>query len=78
MEELKPCPKCGGEIRLMCGLLRDVTIYAHCKECNTEYDLPEVKLKTWKSNPTKISKETIHKAEKTWNKMGGVKNEPLA
>lgn len=58
MTELKPYPKCGGEIVTMCGLLRTPQIFVRCKSCKTEFDLPNVKLKTWKSNPIRISKTT--------------------
>lgn len=72
MEELKPCPKCGGEIVTMCGLLRTPPIYAMCKKCKAEFDLPNVKLKTWKSNPIRISKTTIRQAAEWWNKIAEV------
>jgi len=67
--KLKPCPFCGGEIATMCGLVRTPQIYARCKSCKEEYDLPNVKLKTWKSNPIRISKTTIRKAAEEWNKL---------
>lgn len=67
MTKLKPCPKCGREIVTMCGLMRTPRIYARCKECKTEFDLPNVKLKTWKSNPIRISKTTIREADEAWN-----------
>lgn len=67
MEELKPCPKCGGEIVTMCGIMRTPQIYAMCKSCRAEFDLPNVKLKTWKSNPIRISKTTIRQAAEAWN-----------
>lgn len=69
IEELKPCPKCGGEIKTMCGTVRNPQIYARCESCREEYDLPKVKLKTWKSNPIRISKTSIREAAEAWNKM---------
>ncbi|MCH5340068.1 MAG: hypothetical protein J1E01_01245 [Acetatifactor sp.] len=68
-EEMKPCPGCGGEIKLMGGLLRVPEAYAKCIDCNKEYDLPNVKIKTWPSNPIRISKTTIRQAVKSWNKL---------
>jgi len=55
-KSIKPCPECGGKIDLMCGAAREPQIYARCEKCKREYDLPNVKLKTWKTNPMRISK----------------------
>lgn len=69
--KLKPCPSCGGKIELYSVLKQDIpyTALARCKKCEREYPLKNVKLKTWKSNPIRISKEMIKKAEIEWNKM---------
>ena len=65
--ELKPCPNCDGEILLYSnGPKRGV--YAKCKACGSEYPIP-VKIKTWKSNPIRISDITIRKAKEQWNRM---------
>lgn len=65
---LKPCPFCEGEIVLMTGIKRVPPIYAKCTKCGFECDLPEVKLKTLRHKPMKISKTTLTKATKAWNK----------
>lgn len=73
--KLKPCPKCGGEIKLYSDLDPNdpYVAFAKCTKCKKEYPLPTVKLKTWKSNPARISAEMIHDAEKAWNKQEGQK-----
>ncbi len=71
--ELKPCPECGGQIKLysVCKPNIPYSACAKCqnKKCRKEYPLPNVKLKTWKSNPIRISKTMIKQAEKEWNKL---------
>lgn len=66
---LKCCPECGGAIELYSVLRLNVpyVALAQCNECDREYPLPNVKLKTWKSDPTRISKKMIRQAEKEWN-----------
>ena len=75
MEEikLKLCPKCGGKIKLYSHIKPGDNYFmlARCTSCKKEYPLPTVKLRTWKSNPIRISKKMIHDAEKAWNKRAG-------
>lgn len=77
MRELKPCPSCGGSIKLYssCNLDRPYFAFARCQKCKKEYPLPNVKLKTWKSNPIRISKVMIRQAENEWNRR--VQNERI-
>lgn len=65
--ELRKCPTCGGDIRLMFGLMRVPQCYAECKKCKREYSLPTVKVKTLKN--LSISKTTKAVAKKAWNKQ---------
>lgn len=69
--ELKPCPNCQEKIILYSVQDPQVpySAYAKCKKCKREYPLPKVKLKTWKSNPLRISQAMIRQAEKEWNKL---------
>lgn len=71
--ELKLCPACGGQIKLYstCNPNVPYSAYAKCQnqKCKKEYPLPNVKLKTWRSNPIRISKSMIRQAEKEWNKL---------
>lgn len=69
--KLKPCPKCGGNIELYSVFNPGISYsaFARCQKCKNEYPLPKVKLKTWKSNPIRISKIMISQAEKEWNKQ---------
>ena len=53
--ELNNCPKCGGEIKLMSGVMREpCQCFARCNKCEAEYDLPAIKFK---------------KAEREWNRL---------
>lgn len=69
--ELKPCPSCDGKIILysVCNPQIPYSAMARCEKCKKEYPLPKVKLKTWKSNPIRISKSMVKDAEREWNKM---------
>lgn len=69
--ELKPCPSCGGKITLysVCNPKIPYSAMARCEKCRKEYPLPKVKLKTWKSNPMRISESMVKDAEREWNKM---------
>lgn len=68
--ELKPCPKCKGEIALyyVCNPNVLYVAMAKCKDCKQEYPLPEVKLRVWKSNPLRISQKMVRDAERAWNR----------
>lgn len=70
-EKIKPCPECGGNVELysVCNPEIPYSAFARCQKCKKEYPLPKVKLKTWKSNPIRISKTMISQAEKEWNNM---------
>ena len=63
----KPCPKCGGNITLYSSG-ETMSVYAECNACGAKYSIP-VKIKTWKSNPIRISETTIRKAIDKWNNM---------
>lgn len=71
--ELKPCPACGGQIKLYSVCNPDIpySVCAKCQntKCRKEYPLPKAKLKTWKSNPIRISKSMIEQSVKEWNKL---------
>lgn len=64
--ELRPCPKCGGEIKLYscCSIDVDYNCFAKCQKCKTEYPMPEAKLKTYGA---RIYPASIRKAERLWN-----------
>ena len=63
--ELKPCPKCNGEIRLYSRF--GVGAVAVCKNCKEEFVICGVEeLKIY--NGCKIRKSTIRKVEKMWNR----------
>lgn len=68
---LKPCSECGGNIKLYSVCNSNIPYHAKARcmgECKKEYPLPEVKLKTWKSNSVRISKSMVRDAEKAWNR----------
>lgn len=69
-EKLKPCPHCGGDIKLYSDLNPNdkFVAFARCTSCKKDYPLPTVKLSTWKSNPIRISKKMINDAVKAWNR----------
>lgn len=68
--KLKKC-LCGGDVKLysVCNPNLPYSAMARCTLCKKEYPLPNVKLRTWKSNPTRISRTMVKDAEKEWNKM---------
>lgn len=70
-KELKTCPVCGGEIVLYSCMNPEIPYFAfaRCKNCKKEFPLPKVKLKVWKSRPTRISQTMINQATREWNKM---------
>lgn len=67
---LKPCPKCGAKVKLYSHINPhdNFCVLARCTNCKEEYPIPNVKIRTWKSNPTRISKRTIQEAEEAWNR----------
>jgi hypothetical protein len=68
--ELKKCPSCGGDIKLMANPFRyehDCDCFIRCKECRKEYELPRVKLKVLKN--LRVSKTTLREASIAWNKQ---------
>lgn len=69
--KLKPCPSCGGQIKLYSDVNLNDNFFAlaRCIICKKEYPLPAVKLRNWKSNPIRISKRMIHEAAEAWNRM---------
>lgn len=67
LEDLRPCPKCGGKIRLYSRADPKSTYncFARCKSCKEEYPLPEACLKTYKG--VHIYPQSIKKAIRIWN-----------
>lgn len=68
--ELKKCPSCGGDIKLMANPFNRYSkcvFFARCTKCKKEYDLPKVKLRVLKN--LRISKTTLREAEKEWDLM---------
>lgn len=73
LEDLRPCPKCGGTIRLYSTADPDRTkdgynCFAKCKTCKEEYPMPEAKLKVYRGN--RIYTQSIKKAIRIWNESG--------
>ena len=67
--ELRKCPSCNGDIKLMANPFHyghNSDCFARCISCKKEYELPTVKLKITKRF-YKISKTTIREASETWN-----------
>lgn len=67
LEDLRPCPKCGGKIRLYSRTNQEVTYncFARCQLCKEEYPLPEARLKVY--NGVHIYPQSIKKAIRIWN-----------
>lgn len=67
LENLKPCPKCGGKISLYSTTdpNRSYNCFAKCKSCKEEYPMPEANLKTYSG--VKIYPQSIKKAIRLWN-----------
>jgi transcription elongation factor Elf1 len=65
LDELKPCPKCKGEIQLFsCGYFTgDSNCFARCKSCKKEFVVPT----ELKANGVKIYPASIKKAYRIWN-----------
>lgn len=66
-DKLKPCPFCGGEIKLYSHCGNDYFgCLAKCQDCDAEYKL-KTKL-VFLKNSVKISKTVFAKATKEWNR----------
>jgi hypothetical protein len=65
LDDLKPCPKCRGEIDLYssCHYTDDGNCFARCKSCKTEFTVPT----ELKANGVKIYPASIKKAYRIWN-----------
>lgn len=65
LPKLKPCPKCGGEIKLYSHVSLELgfNCFARCKSCKTEFTVP-VELKT---KGAKIYPASIKKSYRIWN-----------
>ncbi len=65
-QELRLCPKCGGEIVLYscCRIDVNYNCFAKCQKCKKEYPMPEAELKTYGA---RIYSASIRKAERLWN-----------
>ena len=70
-DNLKPCPKCKGEITLYssCYITNGSNCFARCESCKSEFAIPtELKVKGVKIYPA-----SMKKARRLWNE----KNENL-
>lgn len=67
LEDLRPCPKCGGKIRLYSTVQpdKDYNCFAKCVSCKMEYPLRKARLKTY--GGAKIYPQSIKKAIRIWN-----------
>ena len=68
-DELRKCPNCDGEVKLMANPFAkqdEYVCFTRCMKCKKEYGLTEVKLRILKN--LKVSAETINSATKAWNK----------
>lgn len=67
-DELKPCPSCGGEIRILVQIGRGA--FAKCKICGKEYDICGMdKIPTY--NAIHIRKSTVNKIRRWWTRRVG-------
>lgn len=64
--KLKPCPKCGGEVKLysVCKMDINYNCFAKCQKCKEKYILPYI---DFKLSGVTIHKDSIKEAEKAWN-----------
>ena len=64
--KVKPCPKCGSEIKLhiVYNIDIDYNCFARCQKCKEKYILPYINLKL---SGVVIHKDSIKKIKKTWN-----------
>ena len=70
-EELKPCPFCGGEARLI--HLNDVNKYVECVDCNAEsalYDRRIQAIEAWNNRP--IEDEKDREIERLKHKLNNI------
>ena len=68
MSELKPCPSCGGEIRIFLHIYRGAV--AKCQACKKEYGICGTdKIPTY--NGIQIRKCTVDKIRRLWNRRVG-------
>ena len=65
VDDLKPCPKCKGEIELYssCYLTNESNCFARCKSCKSEFVVPT----ELKAKGVKIYPASIKKAHRIWN-----------
>lgn len=65
-KELKPCPSCGGEIKIYTNINRGA--FARCYKCKKEFNICGMQ-----SIPLydgiKFRKSTVKKIQKMWNRM---------
>lgn len=67
-KELRNCPQCGGDVKLMANPFHktdECACFARCSKCKKEYGLPNVKLKILKN--LRVSKTTLRESAKAWN-----------
>ena len=64
-DDLKPCPKCKGKIRLYssCNFTDGGYCFARCELCGTEFVVPT----ELKARGAKIYPASIKKAHRIWN-----------
>lgn len=63
-EQLKPCPKCGSQVKLITNIDRGV--FARCEHCKSEFDVCGMD-KVPLYGGVKIRKSTIRKIKRIWN-----------
>ena len=64
--ELKPCPKCGGEITIYTGIFRGA--FAKCKNCKSEFDICGMDKIPTINGGVKIRQCTVDKIKRMWNR----------
>lgn len=72
LNNLEPCPKCGGKIRLYSCYRPDAdyNIFARCTACKTEIPIRGIMLKL---KGTRIYPSSIKKAIRHWNRIAKTK-----
>lgn len=71
LEDLRPCPECGGKIKLYSSVNPEhpeYNCFAKCQSCKKEYPMPKARLKTYQA--IKIYPQSIKKAIRIWNEGG--------
>ncbi len=68
LNNLEPCPKCGGKIRLYscCCPDTDYDSFARCTACKTEIPIRGI---TLAANGTRIYPSSIKKVIRHWNRI---------